>query len=295
MEWFSSFVLSGRPVGAFLALGLVLAQPVGPAGADTLEVPGQYPTIQAAINAAQTGDEILVAPGVYPERIHLLGKTITLRGTAGPDLTIIDATGLNQDVIICTNGEGPDTIVQGFTVTGGVDGIRTRLSAPTLSDCLFVANAGHGMSCEEAAPVAFDCAFSDNIDCGIQNVIGAPVLERCAIEGNGAGGVFSLGPAIVTLLDCSLIGNTAVFGAGLHNLDGGAARLVNCTFIANQASYSGGGLLNDSDCQVHLVNCLFSDNSAGVDGGAVYNLESDLEVSNGTFSANAAGRDGGAV
>ena len=33
--------------------------------ADTINVPGDFPTIQAAIDASSDGDEIAVAPGIY--------------------------------------------------------------------------------------------------------------------------------------------------------------------------------------------------------------------------------------
>ena len=61
----------------FLALlGLL---PMG-AEAATLEVPGQFPTIQSAVNAASDGDTVIVQPGTYYEAVSTVGKTITLAG-----------------------------------------------------------------------------------------------------------------------------------------------------------------------------------------------------------------------
>ncbi|MCH8165792.1 MAG: hypothetical protein IH889_09305 [Planctomycetes bacterium] len=40
------------------------------------------------------GDEVVVAPGAYIETINLLGKAITLRGSVGPEVTVIDGDGL---------------------------------------------------------------------------------------------------------------------------------------------------------------------------------------------------------
>ncbi len=50
------------------------------------QVPGDFPTIQAAVDAAQEGDTILVAPGTYQEHV-VISKGLTLQG-AGPDTVL---------------------------------------------------------------------------------------------------------------------------------------------------------------------------------------------------------------
>ena len=45
---------------------------------DALGAPGTYPTIQGAIDAAVSGDTILVAPGLYLETIDFLGKNVAV-------------------------------------------------------------------------------------------------------------------------------------------------------------------------------------------------------------------------
>ena len=80
----------------------------------TLTVPGHYLTIQDAINAAQKSDVVLVAPGVYRERIDFLGKMITVRSSHGPWFTTIDAENNGTAVKIGFYG-----VLDGFTVTGG--------------------------------------------------------------------------------------------------------------------------------------------------------------------------------
>ncbi len=84
----------------------------------TRRVPGEYPTIQQAINVCGTGDTVLVAPGTYFERIHYLGKSIVVRSEAGAEETVLDGEYLGT---VVTFGEGTDTttVFKGFTVTRG--------------------------------------------------------------------------------------------------------------------------------------------------------------------------------
>ncbi|MDO8389643.1 MAG: right-handed parallel beta-helix repeat-containing protein [Actinomycetota bacterium] len=50
------------------------------AAAGPLQVPADYPTIQAAVDAAVPGDLILVAPGTYPEAVQVETDQLTIRG-----------------------------------------------------------------------------------------------------------------------------------------------------------------------------------------------------------------------
>ena len=106
------------------------------AQADIINVPGDQPTIQAGIDAAVDGDEVVVAPGTYFEAIDFLGRAITVRSSDGHRVTTIDATGLNTSVVKCVNFEGADTILEGFTITGGNalegGGMLINFSNPTI-------------------------------------------------------------------------------------------------------------------------------------------------------------------
>lgn len=65
--------------------------------AATLHVPGDYPTIQAAVGAAApSGDEILIAPGVYNQQVVINGKALTLTGTNGTILSAWTGMTLRQ-------------------------------------------------------------------------------------------------------------------------------------------------------------------------------------------------------
>jgi hypothetical protein len=94
-----------------------------PCFAGEIFVPANHQTIQAAIDAAVNGDEIIVSPGVYAENIQFGGKNIVLRSTdpTDPDVvadTIID--GNRADSVVTLAGtEGEACALAGFTIRNG--------------------------------------------------------------------------------------------------------------------------------------------------------------------------------
>ena len=104
----------------------ILALPGAQAFADTLLVPDEYPTIQAAIDASVDGDVVLVADGSYTgdgnRDMDFMGRAITVRSENGPDTCIIDIQGSAQDphrAFHFHSGETNASIVQGFTIQNG--------------------------------------------------------------------------------------------------------------------------------------------------------------------------------
>jgi hypothetical protein len=74
-----------------------------------------------------------VSAGTYNENIDLRGKAITVLG-AGPE-SVIRGTG-NGPVVTISSGEGRDSVLDSFQITGGVadqgGGIMIRDSSPTI-------------------------------------------------------------------------------------------------------------------------------------------------------------------
>src|SRR5262245_26293903 len=116
-----------------------------PALGATIRVPADQPTIQSAINAAVTGDTILVASGTYTENINYRGKPITIVSENGPAATIIDGNHAGTVVTFNTQ-EGRDSVLDGFTIqngnalTGG--GVYIRFSSPTIKRNIIANNVG---------------------------------------------------------------------------------------------------------------------------------------------------------
>ena len=82
-----------------------------------------YCSIQDAIDNAVDTDEIVVAQGEYFENINFNGKAITLRSTDPNDAGVVMATIINAGgsgrVVTCNSGEGSNTVLSGFIITGG--------------------------------------------------------------------------------------------------------------------------------------------------------------------------------
>jgi hypothetical protein len=101
-----------------LALVLLLLLPVEPS-ASTLLVPDTYSHIQLALNAASTGDTVLVSPGTYYERlIWPSTEGIKMLSRQGAEATIIDG-GARESACGIYTGVDTTTIIRGFTFTNG--------------------------------------------------------------------------------------------------------------------------------------------------------------------------------
>src|SRR5262245_38602396 len=111
-----------RPIGSVILLALSSLLSVQRCAAATLRVPAVYPTIQAAVDVAVTGDTVLVAPGTYVgagnKDIEFHSERIILRSEAGPGATIIDCQGSGRGILIHA-GEDSTARVEGFTVRNG--------------------------------------------------------------------------------------------------------------------------------------------------------------------------------
>ncbi|MCZ6612642.1 MAG: hypothetical protein O6941_08390, partial [Planctomycetota bacterium] len=245
----------------------------GTAVADILHVPGDYRTIQEAMDAAMDGDEVEVHPGTYNETINFLGKAITVRSSDGPQVTIIDAQQTGT-VVTCNSGEGPDTVLGGFTVTGGGfffgNGMYNFGSSPTVTNCTFSGNSaydwGGGMYNDNSSPTVTNCTFSGNTVSGflggrgggMYNFASSPTVTNCVFSANSAtagelgpgsgGGMYNL-VSSPTVTNCTFNGNTADRGGvgGMHNL-GGSPSVTNCILWGNSPKeISGAAAVRYSD------------------------------------------------
>ena len=120
-------VAGGTAISGLLSSVEVLYVPYVP---HIIHIPGDFPTIQQGIDAAQNSDTVLVADDTYFENINFNGKPILLASefildgdTNHINNTIIDGSQpVNPDIgSVVTFGSGEDTtsVLCGFTITGG--------------------------------------------------------------------------------------------------------------------------------------------------------------------------------
>ncbi len=100
---------------------------VGVVSSADLHVPSEYRTIQQAIDAAEDGDRVIVAPGLYSGRgfrgISFEGKAITVQG-ASAETTILDCEWMDRGFEFHC-GEGPDSILRNIQIINGIDACGT--------------------------------------------------------------------------------------------------------------------------------------------------------------------------
>ena len=266
-------MLNQRVVGICLASSILGQLSL----ADVIHVPGDYVTIQEAVDAALDGDEIIVGPGIHTgigeNVIDMLGKAVWLHSSDGPAKTFIDGEGARRG-IRCSSGESEKTIIEGFIIQHGS------------------ADNGGGMSCTGSSPTIENCSFMENASSGNgggmhNDWVSSPALIDCIFLNNAAsddgGGMYNWNSCNPTLTGCTFEDNMAShYGGGICNY-GSSPVLVDCSFTDNAALYEGGGMSNyDDSCPV-FEDCIFTENAAFIDdGGAMFNDDSSTPPLAGT-------------
>jgi len=265
---------------------------------DTLRVPQDYPTIQAAIDAAAPGASVVVASGTYFENLSV-DKSVTLVAKSGAAVTTLDGGRIGR--VIFARGTGVESVaIVGFTITNGLALDSMNAPAP---------GSGSGIHLESLAGATLrDNLIRDNVGCVGVGVSALDVTvavvhneirhnlqdSSCAGDGGGidvSGG--SSGP--------SLIASNAIAGNVVGGFGGGikierATAVIRDNDIRDNAAGSGGGIAFDLSDGVIGDNLLIR-NSAEV-GGALRLLAVDghyVLVSGNTMLDNRATMDATAV
>ncbi|MCI0364994.1 MAG: right-handed parallel beta-helix repeat-containing protein [Phycisphaerales bacterium] len=287
------------------------------AGATILNVPADFATIQAAINAAVNGDEVLIAPGTYVASqlgLTLTNKAITLRGSGGAAVTIIQAFAPSSQILVMLQVEA-DTVLDGLTFNSGGSfldaGVVGISGHPTLMNCVFQNATASAIERSGAGNMLVsNCQFLNNIiikaNGAAMELNGSVTITGCTFTGNVAkseGGAIRLAGG-GTISGCTFEMNSVVpntgnqIGGAIYVTDSGTDLLIeDCTFNSNSSPGKGGAIYADRSSVVGTVtisSCQFTGNSATTTGGAVYGKAAPVSVVDCTFTGNSATTGGGA-
>ena len=235
--------------------------------------------IQAAVDAAVAGDDILVTNGLYPP--VTVTKAVFLRSVNGPAVTRIDGAGAARCVYL-----GDAALLTGFTLTNGSSssggGVWCVSSHSVVSNCILIANAASSYSAYGGGAYGgtlINCTISHNWSGYQGGGAASATLIHCTVSNNGSE-ASGAGVDSCVLTNCALIGNSSYYYGGGAD----SSTLYNCTLTGNWCNNNGGGA---DDCT--LYNCLIAGNSAsGYGGGAAF-----CTAINCTLVGNAASYSGG--
>ena len=249
-----------------------------PVSAIIINVPDDYTTIQAGIDASANGDTVLVSDGCYFERINFNGKGILLgsefifdNSVFHVQNTIIDADTsvigvVDTASVVCfVNDEDTTSMLQGFTIRNG---IGTYINE--------IRRVGGGMYCGQGSipQIKNNVIRNNSADYGGGVFCYSAIIKTNTISMNFAyygGGVYCYVNG--SILDKNIIyDNISTDGGGGMASVNDNSTITNCTISINQALAGGGILCHNST--LALLNVILWDNNA--------NHEDELYVYNST-------------
>jgi predicted outer membrane repeat protein len=271
-------------IGHVLAVtAVVLAVLPLAVSAYTIRVPFDQPTIQQGLDAADTGDTVLVAADTYTGPLNrdldFAGKGIALKADSRFAATI-DCEGLGRGFHF-HSGEDTIAVVESFTILNAA------------------ADSGAGVMCRAgSSPRFIYCRFADNTATdrggGVCCIGDAPVFRICEFDGNSAsigahpygGGIACIAGASPALDSCVFVGNTSTNVGGAAYSHSSTPTFRNCLFLTNGSTHGGGGVFGVSSGSLTFTDCLFTGNT-GSQGGAIYTQSCPATVTRCTFTENA--------
>ncbi|NIP23087.1 MAG: hypothetical protein GWN67_05480 [Phycisphaerae bacterium] len=265
-----------------------------------------YNYLQDALAAAQSGDMICVAEGIYnPDQCAGItpgDKTATFQlkndvaikgGYAGFREVNPNVRDIEENITILSGDLAGDDI----KLTNPADMWREQ---SRYDNSIHVVTGSYVDANAILDGFTITAGYNSALGAGMYNKDGNPTVTNCTFTWNcaewgGGMGNWSSSPQVI---DCKFVSNGAMGGGGIDNVIDGIPILINCTFSHNSGRWRGGGMLNGyagigGSVNPILINCIFNGNSTDRFGGGMYNIDSSPIVDNCTFTGNAAERGGG--
>lgn len=235
-----------------------------------IDVPTEASSIQAAVDFANDGATIRIAPGTYVGAVVVDGKSLTITG-AGSDVTVV--RGFGRGAVLSFSGDVSNRIaLSGVSVVGGRGETGTGLVFDGVTydvrNSHIAGNQGSGVVMHGGLGTFSGCKFDDNRS------------EQSGGAVNNDGG----SPSFVS---CSFQHNiSATFGGAVYSR-GGNVSLLACT-VEDNSTRSGawGGAVFGENATFELHGTDFTRNRSIESGGAVYLLGGIADVSRCTFTGN---------
>jgi MYXO-CTERM domain-containing protein len=254
--------------------------PASFAATHTVDATGgaDFTSLQAAVDAAESGDSIIVNSSTYNENVTISAKSLYIEG-AGSSTTTIWGDGTEEVLTI----ENAAVNLSGIAIMNGRRGIALRGAVVSLTGLLVEDNGG--------AERGGGIAVLESSDANISDVT---IRDNSSSTG---GGVYLDSTSVLQLSDSTVNDNTATDdGAGIYTM--GSLTVFSTLLQDNTADGNGGGLYA-TGISPDIVDCDFWGNEADNGGGIALDNVSvgsiDPRIKTSEFWLNSASTDGGAI
>ena len=238
-----------------------------PSFATIINVPADTTTIKGGIALANSGDTVLVAPGIYYENsIHITKSIvvgsyfITTGDTTFIDSTIVDGNAQNEVFFI------DDLLVlSGFTIRNGngefAGGIWVRSGSPMITHNIITGNQCTSINAAGGGGI--------NIWMGHTTIRNNKIINNHSEKAGGGICVSHYGQA--TISDNIISNNTAsTNGGGIATDISGLGATITGNTISHNVASDGAGIACQDTLSSLIINNLISDNSSNFNGGGIY-------------------------
>lgn len=299
--------MTGLPAPVLLLAATITVLPDGT---------GDHPTIQAAVNAATSGDTILLGDGTFTgtgnRDVRWEGKDLHVRSASGnPAACVIDCESIFNP---CSGRIGfsfhsagvSGSSLAGFTVANAGCSLVARGAitckggaSPRLENLVIRGHQYSGIWCDSgSSPEILNVEIRDGTTPAILalGTGSTPLIRGCVIEANTGPttsiyGVINLGATSLetTVENCRIVGNSGHVHGGIEL--GGSAVIRGC-LIAGNFGFHGGGIHVRSGATVTIEGCTIVENRAQWGGGIRSRSGSTVDISRSIVWGNCASGGG---
>ena len=245
-----------------------------------------YATLEAAVEAATSGDTVVILSDVVLDSTLVIDQGITITTDGVTHRTITGTPSSNNYYInvkttaSTISGAGADSrlIINGMNTSHSrallcLQAAGSRMEYVTLQNNISTYSGGGGLYINKTGITLDNCIIENNTCTGT----------------TGGGGVYLTGAASVTMNSCTVTANTSTAsGGGIFIATGGSLTMNFCTISYNTATIKGGAVKANGNFLPK--NCDITGNKAGSFGGTT--LLSSLPAFNGTLVGRVDGSDG---